>query len=133
MRKSLVIILVLSLLFAFLFAGGGAGIYGSPFAPVPANFPSRPEHDRERFLLALTILVGPLACGAAIASHRRHSRLACIPLVLGAIAGAYLGTTTRFVYVWEKVFMVTVWLPMIFVAFRIAVHPRETSKVGQSL
>jgi uncharacterized membrane protein YfcA len=126
MRKSLIVVLVLSLLFAFLFAGGGAGIYGSPFAPVPANFPSRPEHDVNRLLMALTILVGPLGCGAALAIHRRHPRLACIPLVLGAIAGAYLGTTTMFAYIWEKVFLVTVWLPMIFVAFRIAFHPRRS-------
>ena len=64
MRTSLIVVLVLSLLFGFRFAGGGAGIYGSPFAPVPANFPSRPEHDVNRLLMALTVLVGPLACGA---------------------------------------------------------------------
>ena len=121
MKKWLIVVLLLSLLFGALFAFGGAGIFGSPFAPVPANFPSRHEHDVERLLMALTILVGPLACGAALTVHKRHPRLACIPLVLGAIAGAHLGTTTRFAYVWEKVFVVTVWLPMIFVAIRIAI------------
>ena len=124
MAKSLIIVLLLSLAFGALFALGGAGMYGSPFASVPANFPSRPEHDAERLLMALTILVGPLACGAALAVHRRYPRLACIPLVLGAIAGAILGTTTKFAYVWEIVFLVTVWVPMIFVAVRIAVQPR---------
>ncbi len=64
MRKSLVAVLVLSLLFGFLFAVGGAGIYGSPFASVPANFPSQ---DMNHLLMALTILVGPLACRAALA------------------------------------------------------------------
>ena len=59
----------------------------------------------------------------SLALHRRFPRLACIPLVLGAIAGAFLGTTTKFAYVWEKVFLVTVWVPMSFVAIRIAVQP----------
>ena len=123
MRKSLLAVLVLSLLFGFLFAVGGAGIYGSPFASVPANFPSQ---DMNHLLMALTILAGPLACGAALAVSRKFPRVASIPLVLGAIAGALLGTTTNFAYVWEKVFLVTVWLPMIFVAVRIAVFPRRS-------
>ncbi len=126
MTKSLVVVLLLSLAFGTLFALGGAGIFGSPFAPVPANFPNRHEHDVERLLMALTIVVGPLACGVGLAVHKRHPRLACVPLVLGAIAGAFLGTTTRFVYVWEKVFLVTVWLPMIFVAIRTAIQSRRS-------
>ena len=75
MRKSLIIVLLLSLLFGTLFALGGAGIYGSPFASVPANSPSRHEHDVERLLVALTILVGPLACGAALTVHRKYPPL----------------------------------------------------------
>ena len=75
--------------------------------------------------MALTILVGPLACGVALTVHKRYPRLACIPLVLGAIAGAFVGTTTKFAYVSETVFLVTVWLPMIFVAIRIAIQPRQ--------
>jgi hypothetical protein len=128
MRKSLIVVLILSLLFAFLFAVGGAGIYGSPFIPVPAHWPSRREHDVERLLMALTILVGPLACGAALAVHKRSlsPRFACVPLALGAVAGALLGTETKFVYVWEKVFLITVWLPMIVVAIWIANEPRRS-------
>jgi len=124
MRKSLIVVLVLSLLFAFLFAVGGAGIYGSPFDSVPTSYSSevRAAHDLERLLEALTILVGPLACGVALAVHKRSPRLACIPLVLGAIAGAFLGTATKFVVVWEKVFLITVWLPMIFVALGIVIR-----------
>jgi hypothetical protein len=126
MRKSLIVVLLLSLLFAFVFAVGGAGIYGSPFAPVPPNWPSRAEHDVNRLLMALTILVGPFACGVALAVHWRYPRLACIPLVLGAIVGAFLGTKTNFVHVWEKVFLIMVWLPMIFVAVWIGVFPRRS-------
>jgi hypothetical protein len=126
MRRSLIVVLVLSLLFAFFFAVGGAGIYGSPFAPVPPNWPSREEHDRNRLLMALTILVGPLACGAALAAHRRSPRLACVLLVIGAIAGALLGTATNFVHVWETVFLIMVWLPMTFVAAGIGLHPRRS-------
>lgn len=40
MGKLLIVILVLSLLFAAFFAVAGAGIYGSPFAPVPSDFPA---------------------------------------------------------------------------------------------
>jgi len=122
MRKLLIVVFVLSLLFASLFAVAGAGIYGSPFAPVPANFPSRREHDIQRLLMALTILVGPLACAAALAIHRWFPRSASIPLVLGAIAGALLGTATNFVHVWEGIFLIMVWLPMAFVAVVVAVE-----------
>ncbi len=119
MRKLLIVVLVLSLLFALLFAIGGAGIYGSPFA---ANYGSGNDPHLNRLLMALTILVGPLACAAALAVYRKSPSLACIPLILGAIAGALLGMTTSFVYVWEKVFLITVWLPMIFVAVGIVVR-----------
>ena len=40
MRKLLIVILVLSLLFAAFFAVAGAGLYGSPFAPVPSDYPA---------------------------------------------------------------------------------------------
>ena len=146
MRVLLLVVLVLSLLFALLFAAGGAGMYGSPFHYVPPYHPTQGELDMERvmmssgkrspdstgwtakmaegrraavveeILMALTILVGPLACGAALAVHRRSPCLACISLVIGAIAGALLGTATRFVHVWEWVFLITVWLPMALVA-----------------
>jgi hypothetical protein len=126
MRTSLMVVLVLSLAFGALFALVGAGIYGSPFA-LPLNFPSRAEHDVNQVLMALTILVGPLACGVALAVHYwRYPRLACIPLVLGAIVGAFLGTKTNFVNVWEAVFLITVWLPMILVAVGIGVSSRRS-------
>ncbi len=125
MKKSLITVFVLSLLFALLFAGGGAGIYGSPFAPVPANFPSRSEHDLNRLLMAMTILMGPFGCVGALFTYRKHPRLASGALVLGAVAGAWFGTTTNFAFVWEKVFLVTVWVPMVVVAVRFVVLPRN--------
>ena len=128
MRKSLIIVLVLSSVLAFLFAVGGAGIYGSPFAGVPASFPSarRAELNSERLLLALTILVGPFACGSALAVYRRIPKVAGMLLVVGAIAGALLGTTTRFLYIWETVFLISVWLPMLAVAVWTAVPPHRS-------
>ena len=126
MRKSLIVVFVLSLLFALLFAGGGAGIYGSPFAPVPANFPSRPEHDQNRLLMAMTILMGPLGCVGALMICRKYPRRASLPLILGAVAGAWFGTKTNFAFVWEKIFLVTVWVPMVVVAFRCVVLPRQS-------
>jgi plastocyanin len=41
-------------------------------------------------------------------------------ILLGAIGGAMLGMTTKFAYFWEWFFLITVWLPMGFVAVRIA-------------
>ncbi len=122
-RKSLVAVFVLSMLFAFFFAVGGAGIYGSPFASVPPNFPSQ---DLNHLLMALTILVGPLASGVALALYKRAPGIASLLLVLGAIVGALLGTTTSFAYVWEWVFLITVWLPMICVAVWNAASPRHS-------
>jgi uncharacterized membrane protein len=101
--SDLIAILVLSLLFAAIFALGGAGIYGSPFG-------SGLTMD------ALTILVGPLACVTALAVHKRSPRSASIAVVVGAIAGACLGLATPFRYVWEWVFLVMVWLPMVLAA-----------------
>jgi hypothetical protein len=170
MRRSLILVLVLSSLFAALFAGAGAGIYGTPFAPLPPGMPSRANdlerqasalervpikfrhphdvedlrrrarqardlerlematrraHDKELLLLALTILVGPLACGMALANHRKSPVFACLWLLLGAVAGALLGGTTRFGIVWEWVFLVAVWLPMVLVAIGIGVRRRR--------
>jgi hypothetical protein len=98
LRKSLVALLVLSMLFAFFLAAGGAGIYGSPFASVPPNLPSQ---NLNRLLMALTILVGPLPSEVALALYKRAPGIATIMLVLGAIVGALLGTTTNFAYVRE--------------------------------
>jgi len=120
LRKSLVAVFVLSMLFAFFFAASGAGIYGSPFASVPPNSPSQ---DINHLLMALTILVGPIACGVALALYKSAPGIASIMLVLGAIVGALLGTTTSFAYVWEWVFLITVWLPMISVAVWILSRP----------
>ncbi len=127
MRRSLIVVLVLSLLFAFLFAMGGAGIYGSPFASDPASYPSaaRAAHNFDRMLMALTILVGPLACGPALAIYKRFPGVAGMLLVLGAVTGALLGTATNFVHVWEKVFLITVWLPMIAIGVWIALKARR--------
>ena len=123
LRKSLIAVFVLSMLFAFFFAVGGAGIYGSPFAPVPANFPSQ---SMNHLLMALTILVGPLACGVALALNKGAHGIASLVLVLGAIVGAVLGMTTSFAYVWEWVFVITVWLPMICVAVWNVASPRRS-------
>ena len=123
MCKSLVAVLVLSLLFGFFFAVGGAGIYGSPFAP---NYRYGDDPDLNRMLMALTILVGPLACGAALAVHWKSPRLAGMLLVIGAVAGALLGTTTKFVFVWERIFLIMVWLPMVFIAVWIAAKPQPS-------
>jgi hypothetical protein len=127
MRMWLIGVLGLSVLFAFLLAAGGAGIFGSPFAPDPAGYSSnvRAAHNAERLLMALTILAGPLGCGAALAVHRRSPALARLSLGFGAIGGALLGAETRFVHVWETVFLIAVWLPMIWIAFCIKKYPRR--------
>jgi hypothetical protein len=106
----------LSVFFGLGFAVGGAGIFGSPFAGVPSNWPSSPEVYLRNVLMLLTILVGPAACVAALLAHSLGVRAAASAfLVLGAIAGAILGCLTPFREVWEKVFLVLVWGPMIVV------------------
>ena len=105
MGKALAFVSALSLLFAIVFAAGGAGIYGSPFAA--ATDMSEPA------LMLLTILAGPVACIAAIAIYRKFAFLAGLPLLVGAICGAFLGGLTRFSLVWEKVFALFVWAPMV--------------------
>ncbi len=108
MGKALVFVSALSLLFAVVFAAGGAGIYGSPFAAVS---------DRsEQGLMLLTILASPVACLAALAIYRKVAFLASLPLLLGASCGALLGSLTRFSPVWESVFAVFVWAPMVLLA-----------------
>jgi hypothetical protein len=116
MGKGFWIVFGLSIFFGFCFAVGGAGIYGSPFAGVPPNWPSAPEVPRHQAVMLMTILVGPAACLAALVAHSRGSRGAASAfLVLGAVAGAILGCLTPFREVWEKIFLVLVWGPMIVV------------------
>ncbi len=109
MRKSLYVVFALSLMFAFLFAAGGAGIFGSPFS---VGGPAR-----DKLVWLLTILAGPVACLVALAVHGRQARLASIPLLAGACLGAWLGTLTApFRDYWEKPFLLFVWLPMTIAA-----------------
>lgn len=110
-----------SVLFAVLFAGGGAGIYGSPFAGVPPGWPSASAIRREQGLELLTILAGPIACLAAALLVVRASKAASFVLIVGASFGAYLGTLTRFNVVWEKVFLICVWLPMVIISIMILI------------
>jgi hypothetical protein len=109
-------VLVTSVMFAALFALGGAGIYGSPFASVPPGWVDSGRIQEEQRLMLLTILAGPVACLAALAVHRRRPHVAGVVLIGGVIAGAFLGTLTKFDAVWEKVFLFFVWLPMAVVA-----------------
>jgi plastocyanin len=122
MRKSLIAVLVLSLVLGAGFAAGGAGIYGSPFVSVTATDPDATQraNARQNLLMALTILIAPIACGVALVVCTKAHDLACWTLLLGAIGGAMLGMTTKFAYVWEWVFLITVWLPMCVVAAQIA-------------
>jgi hypothetical protein len=116
MGKGFWLVFGLSVFFGLGFAVGGAGIFGSPFAGVPSDWPSSPEVYLKNVLMLLTILAGPAACAAALVAHSRGARGAASGLlVLGAIAGAILGCLTPFRVVWEKVFLVLVWGPMIFV------------------
>ena len=68
MVRALVFAFALSILFAVMFAGGGAGICGSPFAAV--------SDKKEQGLMLLTILAGPVACLAALGTHRTSRLLA---------------------------------------------------------
>jgi hypothetical protein len=65
MRKWLIAILILSVVFGAGFAAGGAGIYGSPFVSVTPTDPDATQraNERQNLLMALTILIGPIACG----------------------------------------------------------------------
>jgi plastocyanin len=122
MRRSLIAVLVLSVVLGAGFAGGGAGIYGSPFVSVtPTDLDATQRANaRQNLLMALTILIAPIACGVALSISNRFPILSSSALLLGAIGGAMLGMTTKFAYVWEWVFLIAVWLPMGFVAVRIA-------------
>ncbi len=107
MSKALVLVLALSILFAVGFAGGGAGIYGSPF----------PGRDFATAALWLgTILVAPVACLAALLVSRKSRHLVSVVLLGGAIGGACFGSLTTFREVWEWVFLIFVWAPMAIVA-----------------
>ena len=120
MGKGFWIVFGLSIFFSLVFALGGAGIYGSPFADVPARWPSAPEVHGNQEVILLTILAGPAACLAALVAHALAARrVAAAVLVLGAVAGAILGCLTPFVQVWEKLFLIFVWGPMIAVGLRL--------------
>jgi hypothetical protein len=107
MRMGLSSLLALSLLFAVLFAAGGAGIFGSPFGG---------PWDGQKMLCLLTILAGPAACLIALVIHRDHPGWAGAALIGGAVSGALLGNLTNFRFVWLRVFAHCVWLPMTVVA-----------------
>jgi plastocyanin len=122
MRRSLIAVLILSVVFGAGFAAGGAGIYGSPFVSITPTDPDATQrvNRTNNPLMALTILIDPITCGVALPLCNKEPGLASSILLLEAIGGAILGMTTKFAYVWEWVFLVTVWLPMGFVAARIA-------------
>jgi hypothetical protein len=114
MGKGFWLVFGLSVFFSLGFAVGSAGIFGSPFAGVLSNWPS-PEVHRQQTLMLMTILIGPAACLAALLAHCLGAWAASAILILGAIAVAILGSLTPFREVWEKVFLLLVWGPMIFV------------------
>jgi len=99
-------VLCTSLVLAVLFAGGGAGIYGSPFGPGKTS--------QEYAIYAAAIFVGPLASLLALVLHKRLPYMSGVLLVLGAVVGVVLGLVVEsdFKYFWGKVFAVVVWLPM---------------------
>jgi hypothetical protein len=78
MRKALIADLILSVVFGAGFAAGGAGIYGSPFVSVTPTDPDAPQraNERQNLLMALTILIAPIACGVALAVCNKAPGLA---------------------------------------------------------
>lgn len=102
-----------ALILAVLFAVGGAGLYGSPFAGGIS------AHDFAVY--AAAILVGPLASLLALVFRKRLPYLAGITLVLGAAVGVFIGLVVQspFHYFWGKAFGIVVWLPMLVVGLRI--------------
>jgi hypothetical protein len=107
------VVFMAALILAVLFAVGGAGLYGSPFGP------GKPSH--EYAIYAASILVGPLASLVALVFHKRLPYLSGVSLVLGAVAGVFIGLVVEsdFRYFWGKVFVIVVWLPMSVVGARI--------------
>lgn len=110
---ALIGVFLVALIFAALFAVGGAGIYGSPFGPG--------VHPRESAVYAEAILIGPLASLLAIVFHKRLVCLSGVLLVLGALGGIFIGLVVEsdFRGFWGKVFAIFVWLPMSIVGARL--------------
>ena len=106
------VVFLAALIFAVLFAVGGAGLYGSPFADDIS------AHDLAVY--AAAILVGPLASLLALIIHKRLPDLAGITLVLGAVVGVFIGLVVEspFRFFWGKVFVIVVWLPMSVVGLK---------------
>ena len=107
-----------SLIFGALFAVGGAGIYGSPFAGKTSN---------EYAIYEAAILVGPIGSLLALVFHKRLPYLSGVSLVLGAVVGVFIGLVVEsdFRYVWGKVFLIVVWLPMSVVGARLLLRKSE--------
>jgi hypothetical protein len=135
MTKALSAVLVMSVVFAFFFTIGGAGIYGSPFAGPPRNWGDAERRiQHEKNLMLLTILAGPAACLAALPVHRRYPYVAGAVIIAGVISGAYLGMLTRFRAVWELVFLLFVWLPMLLVGLiLLASNPTRDERRGATV
>jgi hypothetical protein len=93
MRKSLIVILILSVVFGDGFAVRGTGISGSPFASVTPTDPDATQraNERQNLLMALTILIASLACGVTLAVCDKPPALAISILLLGAIGGRCSG------------------------------------------
>jgi plastocyanin len=132
MRRSLIAVLILSVVFGAGFAAGGAEIYGSPFVSVTPADPDATQraNERQNLRMALTILIAPVARGIALAVCNRAPALAISILLIGAIGGAMLGMTTKFAYFWEWFFLITVRLPMCFVAVGIAASSQTVEVEG---
>ena len=114
-----------SLIFGALFAVGGAGIYGSPFAP--SGIRDLHVENTAHAIYAAAILVGPLASLLALVFHKRLPYLSGVSLVLGAVVGVFIGLVVEsdFRYVWGKVFLIVVWLPMSVVGARLLLRKSE--------
>jgi hypothetical protein len=113
MKGAIIGLFSAALIFAALFAVGGAGLYGSPFGPGKTS--------NEYAIYAAAILVGPLATLLALGFHKRLPYLSGGSLVLGAVAGVFIGLVVEsdFRYFWGKVFIIVVWLPMSVVGARL--------------
>jgi hypothetical protein len=106
----LLLLLVSSLFFAFIFAVGGAGLYGSPLVDFPVH---------TVIIRLAIILVAPIALLLGLLALSGSPRKLGILLMSGALLAAGLGLTDDFRYVWEWVFLVTVWGPMAITGLRL--------------
>src|SRR5690349_11182237 len=77
-RPVVKVVLGVASLLAIVFTIGGAGLYGSPFGG---------RWTSEETIFAAAILIGPIACVAALVARRKAPVRAGIILVLGSVWG----------------------------------------------